>query len=138
LALKPILLCDTDILVDVLRGFVPTKDELHNRRIEGQYSLCISVVSQLELMQGNRSKKDMATLDKLLILFNILHLNEDIGINALNLLRLVGSKSGMGVADALVASTALKYDCALYTRNIKHYNNIKSLRLYVPSVAPKT
>ena len=55
--LMPLIIVDTDILIDVGRGDKTAIDCL--QRIDQQFELTISVVTQMELMVGCRNKVEL-------------------------------------------------------------------------------
>ena len=64
-----LLLVDTDVLIDFSRGVEKTKKKL--RKYESEYTLTISVITQLELMVGCENKEDFKDLQKFLVEFAI-------------------------------------------------------------------
>jgi predicted nucleic acid-binding protein len=122
-----LIIVDTDILIDVARGDTTAIACLH--RIEQQFQLATSAVTQMELIVGCRNKVELQELEKFLQHFQILKLTEQITDKAVNLLGQYRLSHGLLIADALIAATALEYDEAFITKNQRDYRFIPSLKL---------
>lgn len=129
-----ISLFDTDILIDVGRKVADAVSYLEHA---GQKTIIgISVITQMELMVGCRSKAELNILEKFLRRFEVISLNEIISSRGINLLRDYRLSHGLLIADALIAATALTIEAPLTTKNRKHYQFIKGLELLsYPKVA---
>ncbi|MBI2421230.1 MAG: type II toxin-antitoxin system VapC family toxin [Candidatus Hydrogenedentes bacterium] len=118
------MLFDTDVIIWALRG---------NRRaaaaIDRGGNCCLSVVSYMELLQGARDKHDLRRIREYVagLHFQILPLTEDIGHRACVYVEEHTLKSGLGIADALIAATAVDRNVTLCTGNAKHYRIIAEL-----------
>jgi predicted nucleic acid-binding protein len=110
-----LIIIDTDILIDVGRGDQIAIDCL--QRIEKQFQLAISVVTQMELIIGCRNKVELNKLEKFFQHFQCLKLTEQISDRAVNLLGQYRLSHGLLIADALIAATALEYDAEFITKN---------------------
>jgi len=95
----------------------------------------ISVVTCMELFQGARDKKEMASIRRFLRHFETAPLSENIGHRASIYMEEYALKSGLGVRDALIAATAAESKIPLCSANAKHYRAISELELktYRPS-----
>lgn len=92
---------------------------------------CISIVNYMEIVQGVRNKNELNKFVKYLekYQFQILDLNQEIGIFALKLVKDYALSHHMQMADALIASTAIYYNKPLLSANYKHYVFIPNLEL---------
>lgn len=120
---------DSDILIDYLR--------LHDKAINFLDNLnrnerCIAFLTAFELLKGCSNKEQEARINKFIKQFPVLNLNTDISKLALQLFRVHRWTNGLGIADSLIAATAIKHKYQLVTRNIKHYQNIKELKIKTP------
>lgn len=121
----PLLILDTDILIDVLRGdanailFLQTKSQ--------QFQLAISAVTQMELMVGCRNKTELQALDKFLQRFQLLKVMESISDRATDLLRQYRLSHGLLIPDAVIAATALEYNESFVSKNQRDYRFIAGL-----------
>jgi predicted nucleic acid-binding protein len=121
------IVIDTDILIDAGRAVKEAMSCLS--QIEQQASLAISVVSQMELIVGCRSKDELRSLEKFLCRFQILKLNPQSSDTSVELLRRYRLSHGLLIADALIAATALSFDIPFVTKNQSDYRFISGLRL---------
>ena len=118
---------DSDILIDVARGEVDAINCL--LRLEKTSALAISAVSQMELIVGCRSKKEVEDLEKFLNRFQLLKVTEQISDRAVDLLTRYFLSHGLLIADGLIAATALVNDEAFITKNRRDFRFISGLSL---------
>ncbi len=108
------LLVDTDAFIDHLRGAVALAP--------GRHRLHYSVVTRAELFAGNTAT-DLSS--QLLAPFRELSVDRAVAERAGRIAR----ESGVRLPDALIAATALEHGLGLVTRNRKHFEPIRGLRL---------
>lgn len=108
------LLVDTDAFIDHLRGATELRP--------GRHRLHYSVVTRAELFAGN-SATDLVS--RLLGPFREIPVDRSIAERAGRISR----ESGVRLPDALIAATALEHDLAIVTRNRKHFEAIRGVRL---------
>ena len=118
---------DTDILIDAGRGISEAVACLQG--IEQQSSLAASVVTQMELFIGCRSKTELQMIEGFLQRFQLLKLTEQVSESAVDLLRQYRLSHGLLIADALIAATALAFDAPLISKNQRDYRFIAGLKL---------
>jgi predicted nucleic acid-binding protein len=118
---------DTDVLIDVGRDIEEAIASLE--QIEQQSSPTISVITQMELLIGCRSKAELRKLERFLQRFHIVKMNEPISDSAVELLRRYRLSHGLLIADALIAATALSMNIPLVTKNQRDYRFIAGLRM---------
>jgi predicted nucleic acid-binding protein len=109
------LLVDTDVFVDHLRGV--------RRLSAGQHAVHYSVVTRAELFAGRTT--DESRVELLLAPFRELAVDRVVAERAGRLRR----ERGLGMADALIAATALAYGCTLVTRNERDFAGIPGLEV---------
>ena len=118
------VLPDTDVLVDFLRGHVEAVALIRARA--GQIVLSAIVVA--ELYAGVKGAEEEAALDAFVSLFRVVPVSPELA-RAGGLLRRDYVKShGVGLADAILAATALAERAELRTLNVRHYPMLKGLR----------
>jgi predicted nucleic acid-binding protein len=122
-------LLDTDICIDFLRGLNEAGDFV---RAAPSGSLALSVVTDMELVVGCRTPLDRRKVDILVERFSVLPLRAEDSVLARQLLRRYRQTTGIGLADSLIAATALNRGLRLLTRNLKHYKGIKGLDAATP------
>jgi len=119
------ILVDSDIIIDVLRGHKPAADFLLRLR-EGN-ELFISGVTEGEIYSG----KDMGNEGKRRAVSGLMA--QFSKINPHNaIFKLAGGlrrETGISMADAVIASTALSINAHLMTRNQRDFGKISGLRL---------
>ena len=112
-------LVDTDIAIDFLRQREYAQQLLENWASEGL--LAISTVTHLEIYQGMKPGEEGATntfLDGLTPVAVDVTIARQAGI-MLGELRSKGRT--IGIADAIIAATALQINAPLLTNNVEHY-----------------
>ena len=122
-----ITIVDSDILIDVARGDADAINCL--LRLEQTSALAISAVSQMELIVGCRSKKELQDLEKFLNRYQILKINDRISDRAVDLLSQYFLSHGLLIADGLIAATALVHNEAFITKNQRDFRFIADLNL---------
>jgi predicted nucleic acid-binding protein len=108
------VLVDTDIFVDHLRGASPL--------VPGRHRLHYSVVTRAELFAGSSAT---ALVARLLSPFRELNVDRAVAERAGRIKREVGTP----MPDALIAATALEHRLSVATRNSRHFESIRGLRL---------
>ncbi len=122
------MLFDTDILIWYLRG-----NPKAAKTIQDSVDKQISTVVYMELLQGARDKREIKVIRTFLkgAGFEMLPLTENIGHRASVYMEEYCLKTGMCMADALLASTAVENQLPLITGNRKHYKAITEIELKV-------
>lgn len=122
------MLFDTDVLIWLFRG-----NRKAARLIEASAERRLSVISYMELLQGARNKKEIQLIKNFLAEFSFLALplTEDVGHRAMIYMEEYCLPSGMFLADALIAATAVENHLPLCSGNRKHYRAIQDLELKV-------
>ena len=93
---------------------------------------CISIITIIEMLQGNKSTSDKKRISKQLVPFLEIGISDTIGITARELITTYSSSHGLMIADSFIASTALHFDIEIFTFNKKDFRFIKNLKLYEP------
>jgi len=122
-----LVIIDTDILIDASRGV--SEAVVCLQQIEQHSSPALSVIAQMELIVGCRSKAELRIVDRFLSRFQLLKLNGRVSDTAVDLLRRYRLSHGLLIADALIAATAISLDQPLVTKNQRDYRFISGLRL---------
>ena len=121
-------LVDTDIAIDFLRQREYALQLLESWAGEGL--LAISTLTHLEIYQGMKTGEEKATNSFLDGLVSVA-VNIPIARRAGTMLGELRSKGKtIGIADAIIAATALQFGAPLLTNNIEHYPfpNLKVIR----------
>lgn len=118
------MLFDTDVVIWSLRG---------NKKAAAFLDLFetkrISVITYMELAQGARNKDELKAIKSFLeeTGFYIVPLTENIGHRASIYVEQYSLKSGLLMADALIAATAAESAISLATANVKHFKDITDI-----------
>lgn len=121
------ILIDTNVLVDVIRGFTPTIHQLEE--IETESELCVSVITEMELIVGCKKKQDLKSVESFLDNFEIISIDSNTANQAIKLLRTYRLSHGLLMPDALIAASVIENDLLLFTRNQKDFQFIKGITL---------
>jgi tRNA(fMet)-specific endonuclease VapC len=122
------IIADTDVLIDFLRGHEPVSETI---ALELRRGLSTTVISAFELWSGSvGSSKRESAVSTLLDALSLVPLSARAARQAADIrhsLQIQGRS--MGMADALIAGICLEQRAALLTRNHKHFENIPGLTL---------
>jgi hypothetical protein len=120
------MLFDTDILIWVLRG-----DPKAAALVDGCEDRSISVITLMELLQGARDERDARLIKDFFrdFGFKTVPLTENIGHRAVIYMEQYALRSGLRVADSLIAATAVENGQPLLTGDSRHFRTIDGLDL---------
>ncbi|GAB4505731.1 MAG: hypothetical protein Fur0043_27290 [Anaerolineales bacterium] len=121
------ILLDTDVMVDILRGYEPAKEWLKTAQEIGVPGLVA-----MELIQGCQNAKEQRQLEKSLSSYPLFWPDEDDCNRALASFSSHRLSDNIGLLDALIAETAIGVNAELATFNVKHYRVLKGLRTVQP------
>ena len=130
------ILLDTDVLInlfDPLKSNHDVADSTLKNFLLNNIEMYVSIITEIELVQGNKSAPDKKRLIKKLDLFKSIVVTENISNTARNLIFTYSSSHGLFLADAFIAATALQLEIPLFTFNKKDFKFIKNLKLYQPT-----
>lgn len=120
---------DTDVLIDVLRGFPPASAWL---RALGNERLCVPGFAAMELVQGCMDKRELQRTQRVIGGLAIVWPTAGDCNRALADFARLRLSHGVGIIDCLVAHTAMGYGLQLATFNARHYASIPHLVLIEP------
>ena len=123
------VLCDTNILIEVYRRNIAVRDELEKI---GYENIAVSDVTRVELFYGAANKRELQMIGKDLEKIAILHIDTAISKMAVELVERYWLSHKMDLEDALIAATAILHQIELYTLNIKDFIFIPDIKLYRP------
>ena len=122
-----LVLIDTDVLIDAGRGISEAVACL--QQVEQRAAPAMSATSHMELIIGCRNRAELRALDRFLLRFQVIKLDEPISDIAIDLLRRYHLSHNLLIADALIAATALSLDMPFVTKNQRDYQFITGLLL---------
>jgi predicted nucleic acid-binding protein len=123
------LLVDTDVMVDILRGHPPALAWLNAL---GSESLGIPGLVAMELMQGCRSQTEQRRVVRVLHPYVLYWPTQQDCTRAYDAFVAYHLTLKIGMLDALIAETAVGMSVELATFNEKHYAALKSLATVRP------
>ncbi|HCM37468.1 TPA: hypothetical protein DIS61_02370 [Patescibacteria group bacterium] len=125
-----VMIVDTDVLVQILRGRNETKSFLQSLNED----IKVSRLTVLEIIKGVRSKTELHKVKKQLnsLAGEVVEIDEEISFLASEIFERFYHSYGIGIIDSFIAATALLTDERLVTLNRKHFQFINGLTLVVP------
>lgn len=121
------ILLDTDVMVDILRGYEPAKEWLKSAQEIGVPGLVA-----MELIQGCQNAREQRQLEKGLSEYQLYWPTEEDCNRALASFSTHHLSDNIGLLDALIAETAIGVNAELATFNIKHYRVLRGLKSMQP------
>jgi predicted nucleic acid-binding protein len=122
------LVLDTDVMVDIQRGFAPALEWF--RQLSEPPA--ITVITVLELLHGCRNLQEQETIGRVVARMPVLYLDEPACIRAVDYFRAFHLGHGLGVFDALIAAIVVTRGLTLCSFNEKHYRMIPDLQVVKP------
>lgn len=123
-----IVLVDTDVLIDFLRGLPEARDFVRDL----PFDTAISAITVAELHVGVRDGGERTALQGMLETFRILSLDAEIARRGGLLRRDFGRSHGVGLNDGLIAATAEVHGLKLASLNLKHYPMLTAEQVFAP------
>lgn len=121
------ILCDTDIIIELYRNNENIITELKNI---GEENIAISVITAGELFYGALNKTELKQIERDVKCLDIKFVNEEISVLFYNLMVEYSSSHKISIPDALIAATSIVHRLELFTLNVKHFKYIKGIQLY--------
>lgn len=120
------MIFDTNILIELYRGNVSVKQEVQQMKADVFYVSCITLA---EFMAGARNKEELKKIGKQLDKYTSIPINIEITGIFIDLFKTYTLSHKPGIADTLIAATALYYDLPVFTYNKKHFQFIPGIKL---------
>ncbi|HAL83599.1 MAG TPA: hypothetical protein DCO83_16315 [Mucilaginibacter sp.] len=117
---------DTNILIELYRGNLAVKEETQQIQSDIFY---VSSITVAEFMVGAKNKDDFTRIENQLSKYTQIPVNTEITEIFIDLFRAFTLSRRPGIADTLIAATALYYHLPLYTLNKKHFQFIPGIEL---------
>jgi len=121
-------LLDTDILVDILRGYQPALDWFNS--LPERPNIPSFVV--MELIQGTQNKQQLSQVLRLVEPLPILWISQPSYAFALSKFTAYHLSHKLGLIDALIAGCAVGHNLTLCTFNVKHFGVVPELKTTQP------
>jgi predicted nucleic acid-binding protein len=117
------LLVDTDVLIEYLRGRGEAVEYLESLSSD----LYLSVISVAELFAGARGDEEERSLTQFLLAFTVLPVTEKVARLGGLYRRDFRPSHGTGLADALIAATAIENGANFVTFNRRHFPMVSGI-----------
>lgn len=124
------ILIDSDVAIDLLRGFNNSQDWLF--KLPETEEVMLSGYSVVELLEPTKNKIRQQEIQRFTSRFRLLWPSPESSQLALELWAKYRLSHGVGPFDALIGCTALDYGIPLCTFNKKHFRVIPGLNLLQP------
>lgn len=122
------IVADTDVLIDALRGRAPAADRIALELETG--ALATTAISAFELRGGARSAAAAGQVEDLLASLSILPFDAEAAEKAAQTRQALEAKGApIGMADYLIAGTCLARSAVLLTRNRAHFERVPGLTI---------
>ena len=121
------IIADTDVLIDFLRG----RGEAGRVAVELESrSFGTTAITAFEIRSGARTARQKSAVDTLLEAMTILPFGaEEARIGAEVRQHVESQGQPIGMADYMISAICIANDGVLLTRNLKHFERVKRLRL---------
>ncbi len=123
------IILDTDIMIDVLRQYLPALNWLTTIDEE---DIILPGFVVFELLMGFRNKQEQDIIEKKIANYKIIWPSEEICEEALKIFSSYHLSHNIGVFDVLIGYMAVDMNLPLYTFNEKHYSIIPILKTMQP------
>jgi tRNA(fMet)-specific endonuclease VapC len=122
------IVADSDVLIDFLRG---RGDGARRVAIELETrSFATTAITAFEIRSGARTTRQKKSVDTLLEAMTVLPFGPDEARIAAEIRQQIESEGQpIGMADYMIAAACIAVDGILLTRNRKHFDRIKGLKL---------
>ena len=121
------ILCDTDIFIEAFKNNTLATGSL--RRI-GFQNIALSAITLMELYFGALNKRELVRIKSRLQKLEIINLDHEITVTAINMVERYAKSHGLHIPDALIAATAICRGMQLLTYNVKDFKFVERIRLY--------
>jgi len=130
MASSTLILCDTNVLIEFLKGNPAIVAEL---RVIGQDRLAISVITKAELFYGALNKRELRFLKHHLDTLECLPIDTRVSEVFIQLMEAYALSHRLSIPDALIGATALVWNIELFTLNVKDFRFLPDIKLYPSS-----
>lgn len=123
---KKMVILDTNILIELYKGDQVARSLIQNFAKD---DICISAITAAEFMVGAKDKADFKRISKYLDEYIYLPIDIETTDVFMGLFNEYSLSHRPGIADTLIAATALRHDIPLLTYNKRHFQYIPGITL---------
>lgn len=124
------LLLDSDVLVDILRGYLPAVRWLE--KLGSTTELLVPGFVVMELVHGCRDRAEQRRVERFVADFQMLWPTQGTCERAFEVFLENHLSRSMGILDAVVGQMAVDLELPLCTFNVKHYAGLPALEIQQP------
>lgn len=124
------ILLDSDILIDLLRGFPPATSWFQG--LDANEEIAVPGFVVMELLQGCRNKLEQERVQRELGVFGVVWPTAVDCDRALTVFATYRLSHNAGLLDVLIGQTAIALELPLHTFNHKHYSFIPDIQTVQP------
>ncbi|MDR0718449.1 MAG: type II toxin-antitoxin system VapC family toxin [Treponema sp.] len=121
-----VYLCDTNILIEYLRGNTQIRDKL---LIDKPGGLSISTISLMELLLGANNQNEIRRIKKTFKDYHVIEIDETISTLTRNLIESYSKSHNLQIPDAFIAATSITRKLPLFTLNVSDFNYLPQIKL---------
>ena len=121
------ILCDTNIIIELLKG---NKETIRIIEKIGLNNISISSITEMELYFGALNKTELIKIKKSIHSLDIIHIDSMISQSALNLIEKYAKSHHLNIPDSIIAATSIVNGMDLFTYNIKDFKFINEIELF--------
>ncbi len=121
------MLLDTDVLIDIARGYPPALHWLSTAPSGVEY--CVSGYTAMEVISGCETKMRLQRAKSLLSRFEVIWLAPNECERALSLFETHRLSHGAGIIDTLIGYTAVVNEMPIFTFNRKHFRYLPGIEI---------
>jgi tRNA(fMet)-specific endonuclease VapC len=126
MAAKQLILCDTNIFINLFRGKENIKEAL--KKI-GKENTALSIVTYAEIIYGTK-KNDLQKIKDFFEQYTIIDIDKNISTIFKGVVLNYSFNHHIKIPDALIAATAINDGMPLYTENKKDFDFIPEIRFH--------
>jgi predicted nucleic acid-binding protein len=128
MAKNEMILCDTNIFINLFRGHAKTKKALEKI---GNENIALSIITYAEIIYGTK-RTDLPVIKSFFDKFTIIDIDTEISKVFKGLVLNYSYSQHIKIPDALIAATTISLGIPLYTENKKDFDFIPEIKLYKP------
>jgi len=121
-------LIDTNAVIDLLAGQLPTSGEEWLENILVTESVYTSIINRIEVLGFNGPEDELAILKEFLNSIEVIPMTDEIAEQTIK----VRKARKIKLPDAVIAATAQVYDLKIISRNIKDFDGIEGVEVINP------
>jgi predicted nucleic acid-binding protein len=122
------MVADSDVLIDFLRGHSPWAKRIRLELKTGQ--LATTAINRFELLSGAKNIAEQEKVSRLLAAMTVLGFSAEASERAAEAQRTLEKKGqAIGMADCLIAGVCLANGGVLLTRDTEHFERVPGLKI---------